>query len=340
MLHGVGINAPRRLLAQAVRRLYRLPDLRWQCAACTGILLLSQIFLLVVVGLEGTVRSLERETEIRITISDAATDAAIQDFFQMLRDLPHVARVTYVTREQAFESLRKHDPDLASFATTFGAANLLPETMRVRLLNLSDHAAFIASLRDPRFSSVIDASFFAGAMSQQESLTSHLRMMTAFHTFSLLLLLFLGLLLLCCTVTIARHRIRCAADERFLTTVAGAPLTGMRLSFFFEMLTILLWSLLCSIVLALACVVLIGISTLSSINVVASLITTAQPLLLSVLPYLLFLEILSVVLIAFLAMLLSSSDGLQPQRSAPLSSVAVDHPLPPSLPAHASNITG
>lgn len=87
------------------------------------------LFSLVALNLRAALRSVESRVEIRGFIADGTSAEAIADAMEVLGALPEVARVEYVSPEQALERARS---ELKEFSDVF-EAGFLPASLDVRL---------------------------------------------------------------------------------------------------------------------------------------------------------------------------------------------------------------
>lgn len=87
------------------------------------------LFSLVALNLRAALRSVESRVEIRGFIADGTSAEAIADAMEVVGALPEVARVEYVSPEQALERARS---ELKEFSDVF-EAGFLPASLDVRL---------------------------------------------------------------------------------------------------------------------------------------------------------------------------------------------------------------
>jgi cell division transport system permease protein len=87
------------------------------------------LFSLVALNIRSTLRSLESRVEIRAFLADGTSAEAIADAMGAIGSFPEVARVEYVSPEQALERARR---ELGEFRDVF-EAGFLPASIDVRL---------------------------------------------------------------------------------------------------------------------------------------------------------------------------------------------------------------
>ena len=110
----------------------------WRRAPLLGVLGVATIafslfslglFGLVAVNIRRALAEVESRVEVRAFVADSADDAAILEDASVLRRMPQVATVTYVTPQQALERARR---EMGEFRDVFDAA-VLPASLEIRL---------------------------------------------------------------------------------------------------------------------------------------------------------------------------------------------------------------
>jgi cell division transport system permease protein len=101
-------------------------------ATLTSALFLAGLVLLVVRNVEGRVVALRQDVGLEIYVTDDLADPERQALEQELRDLPLVARVTYVDKDEALRRYRRYAADMAALVNELGT-NPLPASFEVAL---------------------------------------------------------------------------------------------------------------------------------------------------------------------------------------------------------------
>ncbi len=270
--------------------------------AMTGVFLLAQIVVLLLIGLQAGTALLADGGALRLEILQTASPQSLQEFFVAAKDQPMVENVEYITREQAYERERTRSPDLIGFLEQFGIENPFPDTVSVSLSSLDAYEDFAAFVRQPEWSRVVDVSSLSSVSDQEReiremrSLAGAVRGLTGF----------MGLLLLITCVAVVteyvRRRAAARSDEIIVERVAGAPTSAILLPFIAESSILLLAAGFIAGVIALAFTLLIPafIPSLSAGGMLAGLGSAATHLFwVSLLP-LMLLEIIAAVLLATL----------------------------------------
>ena len=308
----------RRAIRRGAQSVLREPGWGTSIASIFGVLFLCQICLFLVIGLEGGIRLLEEKTDLRIEITETATDAQIQDFFQNVRALPYVDDVIYITREQAYERMKQRDPELIEFVTKFGMQNPFPETMGVRLKHLSDYPTLVEFLRQPVFSAVVNPAFLSTTTDQEQNVQETLRLTATVHTIVLLGVGLLFTVLLFVTIELIRRRVLLKKDELYIQQLVGSPRFAILTPFFVEVFILLSVSLLLSILIASLLIVILPflVPTLSQNSTVALWAQMSRSLLFHFIPLVFVGEVLLVMTLALLGTMFAFRDQLTLLRSA------------------------
>ncbi len=270
--------------------------------AMTGVFLLAQIVVLVLIGLQAASVLLTDGGAIRLEILESAPEQSLQEFLVAAKDQPAVERVEYVTREQAYERERTRSPDLIGFLEQFAIENPFPDTASVSLSSLDAYDDFAEFVRKPEWSRVVDASSLSSIGDQEREVREMRSVAGAVQA----LTGFMGVLLLLTCVAVVteyvRRRATARADEIVVERVAGAQDTAILLPFIAESSILLLCAGAVAgvIVLALFLLAPAFVPALGMGGMLAGFGAEAQRLFwISVLP-LILLEVIAVVLLACL----------------------------------------
>jgi cell division transport system permease protein len=111
------------------------------------------LFGLVAVNIRRALERVEQRVELRAFIADGASIDSVSAAMQALATLPEVARVDYVSKDQALQRARR---DLGEFSDVF-EGEFLPASMEIRLRpGLKDQAQVKALVERVRAYSVVD----------------------------------------------------------------------------------------------------------------------------------------------------------------------------------------
>lgn len=252
-----------------------------------GVILLTQIIGLLAIGVQAGLVLLKDRTDLRLQIRDTATDAQIQDLYQNVRQLPYVADVLYVTREQAYERQKQRDPALIEFLTKFGIDNPFPETMGVRLRHLEDYPEFLRFLKQPVFAPVVDPSFLTTTTDQQQQVNQLMNVVSSARIILMFVIALAAVVLLFVVVELIRRRALGKRQELFVEQLVGAGRMEILLPYIVEMSCMLFVALLTSLLAGLAIVILLPyfLPVLSPDGLFGLWSTTAGGVLLQWLPW-------------------------------------------------------
>ncbi len=294
-------------IARGMKNILREHGWGTSFASLFGVLFLGQILLLLVFGVQGGLRLLEAQTDLRLQILETANDSQIQDLFQNIRQLPIVTDVVYITREQAYERQKARDPELVTFLEKFGIENPFPETIGVRLGRLTDYGAFVQFLRQPVFTKVVNPEFLSQTTDQQEQVY---RLIEAVRSGQYILFFVVALLIvaiLFVVTELVRRRVLCKREELFVEQLVGADRTTIMIPFCTEMICLLGVALFISFLLAAGVVwflpVFLPVLGSSGLFSVWSVATVSE--LLSSLVWLLPLEITGIFFLAIIGTILA-----------------------------------
>lgn len=135
-----------------------------------GIALLLEFFFLGWVMIGAVEQGMRSAPGFTVQISPRAADARIQELYAALQQSPSVQAVEYITKEQAYETERRSNPDLTAFLDRYNVSNPFPETFHVTLRSIADTAAFSAMISDAQWRDTVDAGSFSQLDQQTNSL--------------------------------------------------------------------------------------------------------------------------------------------------------------------------
>lgn len=118
----------------------------WLAAASVGVVAVSLLILgsslLLVVNAGEIATNLESDIEISIYLKDDTTSSQIKEVENKIKDMPEVAHVEFVSKEQALEEM-KDKPGYKDILTGLEENNPLPDTFRVKAQS-ADQVATLA----------------------------------------------------------------------------------------------------------------------------------------------------------------------------------------------------
>ena len=265
-----------------------------------GALLLFQLVLIILLGVQGMQYLLKSRTDIRLEIIDGATNQQVNEFYTVIQHTHYVADAAFITKEQAYEKAREYDPELVSFLEEFGMANPFPDTIGVTLKSLDDYNNFKRLLEQEQWNGVIDPTFLTEVTDQEKQIEQLIKFTNAGRSLTMIILGLVGAVLLFITTELVHRRVLSRSNEVLVEKLVGASPLAMFIPFATEACILLLASAVVSIVLcAILLLALPGVvPALQSDGVLAALSTEVSPLLLITLPQYFVMEILILPIIA------------------------------------------
>ena len=242
-----------RLLMRSMRRgavaLLREHDWLTALGALTGVLLLVQIMVLSIFAMESTESLLKSRIELQLEFLEGTDDQQIQEFLSALHELPSIASFQYVTKEQAYTQMQKHDPELMAFIEQVGLENPFPETVAVTLKTIDDYDAFSAFLTQEQWNTVIDPSFLSEATDQEAYIYELIGLTETGHSIAVAFLLMTSGILLFVTTELVRGRLLRRTEEVLIQHLTGAYPMAIFLPLAVEMIILISAAAILSIVL-------------------------------------------------------------------------------------------
>ena len=238
---------PSNVLLCGIRRGFRqiARDRTWGATLLllTALMLLMQLLVVFLLGIEGMNRTLTSRAALTIEVLPSAQQQDIQELNAALRGEAYVSDVAFATREQALEREKKRDPELVQFLEEFKIDNPFPDTFSITLTSLDYYTAFQAFVEQDRWKSVVNPSFLSSATDQERQMQTLLQVT---GTVRMLVSVFvvIAFIVLCFVVLewVTRSLAR-RARELLLEKMLGAPPLGILLPLVTEMASLLLLSL-------------------------------------------------------------------------------------------------
>ena len=231
----------RRGIIMGIQSTFR--ERRWFAAfgALFGVLLMLQILLFGLLGLQTIESVLLSRTDLKIEIRAETNDQDRRTFFSQLNELPYVSEAVYITREQAYEHARLQDPELITFLEKYNMGNPFQDTIGITLRSLDDYTPFASFIGQEAFKSVINPAHLSQITQQEEESKELLRFIAAGRSLALLVLILAVCVLIFITTELVRRRSLDRADEVFVEQWGGAHPLTIFLPFATEA-TLLLWA--------------------------------------------------------------------------------------------------
>ena len=233
----------------------RKSDLLLSLSLSSGLLFLCQVAIAfaIVHGI-AAVAAPER-TPLHLPLQHSITDAQAQLFLSALLELPDVAHVAYVTKEQAYERLRREAPEHLPFLERYVAENPLVDTVDIGLRSLPASGRFLAFLKRPELQTVLDPTFLweveAWRSTVGRAIADHRALSASFSAAALFILLLTALVVLQ-TLGAPHCALWASRGKRALALLSGAEFSSLRRPFFLESVVLLGAGLLLGTLLAAA----------------------------------------------------------------------------------------
>ncbi|MDP7069223.1 MAG: permease-like cell division protein FtsX, partial [Candidatus Peribacteraceae bacterium] len=233
-------------------------------------------------------------TDVQLEILGSATDREIQEFYSALQQLAFVHSTELITKEKTYERTRLSDPNLVSFLETYSIENPFKDTIGISLVALSDFDAFAKFVENPRWNAVVDPAFLSQISDQEEHVYSLLSITSAGRLLTIIILAITASALVFITTELVRRRALARSDEVLVERLVGATPLSITLPFITES-AVLLWAAIVfstATLLLLLSVLPAMAPALNANGVLGPLIVEMNPLLSTMFPILLCVEIL------------------------------------------------
>lgn len=292
----------KRGIHRGMRTLLRERGFAMSVGALLGIAVIVQLLLLGSMSLRGVVTLLKSRTDLLLELQEGVADADIRSLFAEIQSLPSVEEVTYITREQAFETVRRRNPDFVSFLEQYEIENPFHDTIAVTLHDLEDYDAFAAFIRSSQWSAVIDPSFLTKQTEQEAQIRQMLSLVRAGSSLILIVLALTAGVLIAVLMELVRKRALLRSEEILVERLSGAHTLSIVAPFVTEATVLLALSFLGSIALLTAFLFLLP-ALVPALQSGGAFDAVRGEMLASIAqgaPWLLLLEILAIPTVAFL----------------------------------------
>ncbi|MFA6259524.1 MAG: permease-like cell division protein FtsX [Candidatus Peribacteraceae bacterium] len=208
--------------------------------ALCGVLVLAQLLVLLIFGMQATKTVLESRVDLRLELLEQADNQDVQVFLSTLGQQPFVSSISYITKEQAYAQMQAHDPTLIAFIEEFDLTNPFPETVAIVLRSIADYRTLSEFLAEPQWGNIVDPTFLSETTNQEAYLYELLDLTATGYTMAFVFLLITGGIILFVTVELVRSRVMQRADEILIEHLSGAFPMAILIPFAVEAMLLLL----------------------------------------------------------------------------------------------------
>jgi|SRR3989339_1712569 len=303
----------KRGIRRGVMTLFREREWGTALGALFGVFLLVQLLLIILVGAQGVQSLLRTRTDIRLEIREEAQDQDIHNFFAVLQQQDFLEDAAYITKEQAYERARTHDPELITFLEQFHMGNPFPDTIGVTLRSLDDYPRFRRFTEQKEWHGVIDPAFLSEVTDQEKQIYELLRFTRAGRSITTIILFVVATVLLFITTELVRRRVLGRANEVLVEKLVGSSPLAMFVPFATEACILLLFAIGLSICTSVLIIISFPalVPALKAGGILSALNAEISSLISGTLPAYFFLEILLVPVIATVGTWLGMHQELQ-----------------------------
>lgn len=274
----------------------------------TAVLVLMQLFVVMLLGIYSVSRLLSSQAGLHLEVLSTAQDADVQSFFAAVHAYPDVQNVSFVTKEQAYAEQRKRDPDLVDFLDQYKLDNPFPDTFVVTLKSLDMYDSFRAFVEQPQWKNIVNPSFLSKVTDQEKQIRDLMSVTDAIRSVTFVFMFIAFAVLLFVVLELVSRTVRAHSTELFLENVLGASPVSVLLPFVAEMSILLLGATLIATALVTVFVVLVPflMPALADETPFRLLATEMGPLLLSVFPWIVLLELCLMPALAYIGAFLGA----------------------------------
>lgn len=238
---------------------------------------------------------------IQLEVLPTAKEVEIQQLYAALRAHPSVRSVDFLSKQQVYERQKKLHPDDIAFLEEYDFQNPFPDIFSVTLTSLNDFDRFAVDIKNERWALVVDPSFLTSAANHEEEIRTLLRVTDSVHTLSVIFMA-IALSVLCFAIfEWAKRTADRRGHELLLRHLLGASSLQVLLPFTLEMTVLLMGAVLLSGLCIMGFLFLIPL--ILPALALESQFQTVQaafiPLFVVAFPVFLFMQILSMPLLAY-----------------------------------------
>lgn len=290
----------KRGLRRGVHQLSRARDWKTTVLLLAAVMTLTQLFIVFLLGVSGAGNVLTAQAGIHLEVLPTAQESDIQALYAELTAQPYVRDVTFITGREAYERQKAVDPDLIAFLEEYDLDNPFPDTFAVSLRSLDDYEEFAAFAQGDRWRAIVNPSFLSAPHNSEREVRSLLQVTGGMRTLSVVLIVASILILFFVVLEwVSRNAVR-REQELLLEHLLGAPPLAVLLPFAFEMTILLAAATLIGAAVAGAFVALLPVFMPAlALDVPFRLLQTElMPMLFTVFPLILLVEIIAMPLLA------------------------------------------
>jgi cell division transport system permease protein len=188
------------------------------------LVLLSGLVILLS-GLDATLKYVESEVEVVAYLKDSATAQDVNVLTADLKSMPQVITITYISKEQALKNFQQRQPDVAALVDAL-PSNPLPASFEMGLRDPSDYIDVATFLRGQ---SAVDS-----VQDIKQTVNQMLTVINVLRTGGIAVLGIVGLTVLFIIVNTIRLAVVARAGEIEVMRLVGASDAFIRWPFIFE----------------------------------------------------------------------------------------------------------
>jgi cell division transport system permease protein len=197
-------------------------------ATATMVLMLVLLSGLIILlsGLDATLKYVESEVEVVAYLKDSAAPADVTELQASLEAMPQVTAVVHVSKDQALKNFEERQPDVADLVNAL-PSNPLPASFEISLRDPSDYLDVAGFLREQ--GTVVDS-----VQDIKQTVSQMITVIGVLRTGGLIVLGVVGLTVLFIIVNTIRLAVVARAEEIEIMRLVGASDAFIRWPFIFE----------------------------------------------------------------------------------------------------------
>lgn len=281
--------------------------------AVAGLLSLLGVLLLGLLAVRTAGDVLRANATLQLQMERGADLAQVEALHRALLDLPGVASAVLTTKDQTYQIIRRQDPSVVSFIDTFGLQNPFPDSIGVTLKSADAYPETMALLQDARWQGVVAPEFVAAAAARQAQLSEVLQVARTGSDATLGIMGVAAAVLLLALVSLLHRRVLQRSGDTQTQVLLGAAPSDIFVPLWTEAMAIIFGGLvlaaaaLAGLVFALPMLLPAAMQS----PLLSAVVTSLQPALLELWPWVLGIAIGTVPVLAAL----SAAFGLTSQAS-------------------------
>lgn len=266
----------------------------------TSLMVLTQLFLVFLLGVHGTGRLLMSRAGIQLEVLPSAQESEIQQLYAALQSHPSVQDVSYIPKEQAYEREKARDPELVAFLEEYELDNPFPDTLAVTLSSLESYDSFLQEVQQPQWRNVINPAFLTSASDREGEIRTLLEVTGGMRTLSIIFVIIAFVLLFCMILEWVTRNTANRGHELLLEHLLGASPLTVLVPFAAEVGLLLVAGTVIATGIVVAFIMLLPVfmPALALESAFRQLQTEMGPLLFTYLPLFLLIEIIAMPILA------------------------------------------